>query len=96
MQVFVAGRSGNLTSNLSYLCWLHGKGKCEKEVDKVFGLWALASACCQQAVPVDYLLPCEQVLHKLLTHDIAAHGMPAESTSDVGALKRQLFGRYGP
>jgi hypothetical protein len=96
MQAFVAGRPGNLTSNLSYLCWLHGKGECEKEVDKVFGLWALASDCCQQAVPVDYLLPCEQVLHKLLMHDIAAHGMPAKSASDVGAFKRQLFGRYGP
>jgi hypothetical protein len=96
MQIFMAGRPGKLTSNLSYLCWLHGKGECEKDLDKVFGLWALASDCCQEAIPVDYSSTYEEVLGKLLAHDVAAHGIPAENAGDLDAFKRQLFGRYGP
>jgi hypothetical protein len=96
IHIFMAGRPGTLTSNLSYLCWLHGKGECDKELDKVFGLWALASDCCQLAVPVDYSSTFEEVLGKLLAHDVAAHEMPAESAGDLDAFKRQLFGRYGP
>jgi Heterokaryon incompatibility protein (HET) len=96
MNVLLAGRPGKLSSNLSYLCWLHGKAECENEIDKIFGLWALASDCCQQAVPIDYSASFDRILRKLLTHDIAAHGMPAESAADVNAFKQQLFGRYGP
>jgi hypothetical protein len=91
MLVFAAGHPGTRTMNLSYLCWMHSKAECENDLDKVFGLWALASECCQQAVPVDYSLTLEQVLQKLLVHDVATHGMSETSAEDVYAFKQQLL-----
>jgi len=39
---------------LSFLCYMFNESQCEKAIDKVFGLRALAPICCQEAVPVDY------------------------------------------
>ena len=85
MLVFAAGHPNARTMNLSYLCWMHSKAQCENDLDRVFGLWALASECCQQAIPVDYSLTLEQVLQKLLIHDVAAHGVLEASAEDVYA-----------
>ncbi|PMD33029.1 hypothetical protein L207DRAFT_518383 [Hyaloscypha variabilis F] len=92
MMNFMAGDRQSSTLSLSYLCWLHGKSNCEKLLDKVFGLWALAPGCCQQAVPVDYSATFNGVMQKLWDHDIAAHGMPIDTAASVDEFKRGLFG----
>ena len=92
MMNFMAGDRQISTLSLSYRCWLHGKANCEKLLDKVFGLWALAPGCCQQAVPVDYSATFDEVMQKLWDHDIAAHGMPVDTAASVDDFKRGLFG----
>ena len=92
MTTFMAGIPETATMSLSYLCWLHGEADCEKLLDKVFGLWALAPSCCQEAVPVDYSSTFDEVMQKLWDHDIAVHGMPADNAANVDEFKKGLFG----
>jgi hypothetical protein len=61
---------------LSFLCSQNKKAQCEKEVDKIFGLWALAPACCQHAIPVDYSFSLDQVLGNVFEHNKVAHDTP--------------------
>jgi hypothetical protein len=63
---------------LSLLCGQNRKAQCEKEVDKIFGLWALAPVCCQEAIPVDYSLSLDQVLGNVFEHDKIAHHTPSK------------------
>jgi hypothetical protein len=65
------GQEKGIEFPLAMLCWSHARAECENELDKAFGLWALAPRCCCEAVPVDYLLTLEQVLERLMAHHIA-------------------------
>jgi len=62
-----------LGGSLTILYSKHNTGKCENELDKVFGLWALANKCCQDAVPIDYSLAMDQLMGMVRTHNKIAH-----------------------
>ena len=64
---------GGTGIELGSLFVAHQSGECENELDKVFGVWALAKECCQLAVPIDYSLTLNQVKQKLFEHDNEAH-----------------------
>jgi hypothetical protein len=59
--------------DLFRLSLLHRKVECENIVDKIFGLWALAPRCCQQAVPIDYPATFADILRNTIIHSRIAH-----------------------
>jgi hypothetical protein len=52
--------------NLLYISLLHQDAERKNGIDKLLGIWALAKHGCQQAVPVDYSAPFEDILRRLL------------------------------
>lgn len=80
---------------LSLLCGQNRRAQCEKEVDKIFGLWALAPVCCQEAIPVNYSLSLDQVLCNVFEHDKVAHHTPSKHLArreGVQGLWGSIFG----
>jgi len=73
-----AGKSGTIKDrpHLSHLFRLyqeHHETECYETQDKVFGLHSLGSACCREAVPINYGLSLETILGKLIYHELYCH-----------------------
>jgi hypothetical protein len=87
-------------SDLTLLSLTHREAKCERGVDKLYGLWALAPPCCQKAVPIDYSATLENILRNILLHSKKEHGFPGGSNSDsvpdeeVDQFKKGLFSMF--
>jgi hypothetical protein len=61
------------TPTLFAICFSKCRADCENVLDKVFGLSALSLSCCQQAVPIDYGLTIDELLEKVISHELDAH-----------------------
>ncbi|KAE9382189.1 HET-domain-containing protein [Stipitochalara longipes BDJ] len=96
MGLFLQSRPPNDTVirfiDLYDLCTFHGGADCEREIDNVFGLSALALDCCQRAVPIDYELTLDQVLERVFNHSNDVHR--PEQRDDLNALALATFKKY--
>lgn len=69
--------------NLLYISLLHQDAERKNGIDTLLGLWALAKHGCQEAVPVDYCAPFEDILRRLLLRSRKEH----ESLGDADSVR---------
>lgn len=76
---------------LGSLCRKYGSSLCEDVKDKIFGLQAMASPCCQEATVVDYGAPWLSIWQSVIVHHFLKHpNRPRLAISMAQELQQKL------